>query len=174
MLQHCLQNSLQVYAGSRYHCGQFLTKKNSTLMYKDRGGQTGRAVELQRLNALSLSLSPASTKIYFTKCVVPRNVYRRHIDWTGRLYYYYYCYYRQDLAYMLVPVFKKIPPRGSVRVRNIGQCQFSNFRFNSRGRNVLGGEGNGPGGGMSGDMSEEEFPGEMPYIRCSMAERNRK
>ena len=37
------------------------------------------------------------------------------------------------------------PCRGSVRVRSMGQCQFSNFRFNSGG-NVLGGEGYCPGG----------------------------
>jgi len=50
-----------------------------------------------------------------------------------------------------VPVVKKSPPRGSVRVRSVGWCQFSNFRFNSGGKCpvAVGGEENCPGGERS-------------------------
>ena len=61
-----------------------------------------------------------------------------------------------------MPVFKKSPPSGSVRVRTMrrrllkvsqqdGLVPFSNFRFSNRG-SVLGGEGNCPRGMSGGNV----------------------
>ena len=71
-----------------------------------------------------------------------------------------------------MPVFKKFPARGSVRVKvrtprrgsfrasSMGWCHFSNVRFNSRGECPIDGEGNSPGKGY---VRREYVKGEMSY-----------